>query len=424
MITKKRLSNESKMKNVNSIVIAVILTSNFISIMLASIKIKDEGLLPIIFVSGLLITYITAFIFRTDVSTSGKSNIILVYFILFFFLLTFIFRGLNSFASVYFKDFMAFGMILLFLSLIPFSSRSIIRFTMYIGNFLLLNPLDLANYISLNTTIDRVGMGASYAMLPSVIATIIFFFFLRKEKKSKVNIISYISNGYLLLLILTEGTRGAVLSIVVLSFFIAYLKINQNIKKEIKYLYPTIYIAVGALLFWITFNIERIILSYSLLLTKLGFKSATLIKTSNLIEDEGIIGVFNSRDTVYLNAIDLFKESPIWGHGIGSYADFYHGTYPHNMFLQLMVEGGLILTIPFLFIILFGVWTLIKPWSVDRYHSDIKYLILLLGTISIPRLMLSSYLWQNQSFWLLVFVILSISSRKKISREVSIHSTI
>ena len=54
-----------------------------------------------------------------------------------------------------------------------------------------------------------------------------------------------------------------------------------------------------------------------------------------------------SRDTMKDTAIRLIKEEPVWGYGIGTFQTFSgsFGTWAHNNYLELMVGGGIILTI-------------------------------------------------------------------------------
>jgi O-antigen ligase len=63
----------------------------------------------------------------------------------------------------------------------------------------------------------------------------------------------------------------------------------------------------------------------------------------------------DERLSSYRAAYEIFKDAPIFGHGIGSYgylADDLPGAYPHNLELELMVSGGILgLLLFFLFLI-------------------------------------------------------------------------
>src|SRR5699024_3188038 len=116
----------------------------------------------------------------------------------------------------------------------------------------------------------------------------------------------------------------------------------------------------------------------------------------------------SGRDTIYENVIKLILENPIIGKGISYYAVYSEGWYPHNIVLQLMLETGIVLTIPILVMILLAIKVSFS--SVDKFKGNIgfKAFILFVFVSSIPRLMLSSYLWKEQFFWLLLFSMLSV----------------
>src|SRR5699024_8667549 len=81
--------------------------------------------------------------------------------------------------------------------------------------------------------------------------------------------------------------------------------------------------------------------------------------------------------------------------------------YPHNLLLHLLVEGGLLLTIPFILILMVGLWLIIKSWNQCSKMNHYRYLILLVFIISVPRLILSSYFCRDQAFWMLIFLSLN-----------------
>lgn len=54
---------------------------------------------------------------------------------------------------------------------------------------------------------------------------------------------------------------------------------------------------------------------------------------------------------------ELFLSAPIFGHGAGSYSVLTSQNYPHNLFVELLAETGLIMTILF-GVILMGFWNL------------------------------------------------------------------
>jgi O-antigen polymerase len=100
--------------------------------------------------------------------------------------------------------------------------------------------------------------------------------------------------------------------------------------------------------------------------------SVALKNAQNSTVREGVSNI-GYRGTIYNVSIDLIKELPLWGHGIGKFSPVYMNkqaeyfsknpnlipknaelmTHPHNELLFWWVEGGLI---PILSIIVFALW--------------------------------------------------------------------
>src|SRR5699024_316543 len=217
-------------------------------------------------------------------------------------LATFLYRGIGSYATSYFIEFLAFGVIVYLLTLIPYANRKVIDFTMLIGNIILINPLGFVDFISLDPSVDRVKMGATYAMLPSVVATIIYMFFLRDGKRKIINFISYLSNIYLFILILTEGTRGAVMALLILFGIIVYIQLTKRVKKNDLYIYPISFVIISAFTTVVILNIEKLLYLLNDILKSLGVELATIDKTIYMIDRKGLVGALNSRDIVYQKA--------------------------------------------------------------------------------------------------------------------------
>jgi O-antigen ligase len=58
-----------------------------------------------------------------------------------------------------------------------------------------------------------------------------------------------------------------------------------------------------------------------------------------------------TRYDLYARAVSLILEQPLIGYGSGGTATYFNGTYPHNIFLDVLFNGGLLLFIPFICII-------------------------------------------------------------------------
>ena len=67
----------------------------------------------------------------------------------------------------------------------------------------------------------------------------------------------------------------------------------------------------------------------------------------------------SGRITLYINALEMFKQKPILGWGSGVFANLY-GIGTHNIYLQLLAENGLIGFILFVTLLFINLSTTIK----------------------------------------------------------------
>lgn len=115
-------------------------------------------------------------------------------------------------------------------------------------------------------------------------------------------------------------------------------------------------------------------------------------------------GETSGRDAIYLNAIQNFLDSPLFGDyylvssGIGS------GGYPHNFFIEAFMTTGLIGGIPYLILVAISVYRSFE--LIKLGHESGWIALLFLQTLVYG--MFSSSLYSSQDFWALSFFLLSI----------------
>ena len=78
------------------------------------------------------------------------------------------------------------------------------------------------------------------------------------------------------------------------------------------------------------------------------------------------------------------------------YEDKYNSGYIHNLFIQIVYEGGLIWST------LFGVWIIMSIKKFTKLNEEQKQFIIFLIAIAIVQLLFSSYYWGSQKFWFLI----------------------
>lgn len=416
------ITKQNRVLKINSLMIAVVLCSNFIAITLAALRIVSEGFLPIIIISALVISWCTTVIRSPKCITIRKNSLLFILFIMMFFIITIGIRGYDSTVIEYFYEFMGYGFIVYLITLLPFHPYKVIQYTMFIGIIFLISPNEILNHIGLaNSIYGRIDMGSSYAILPCIVAAIIHFAFFRKQKHF-LNTIGYLTNLILLIILMTQASRGAVLAIFILICLIYYVKIVKKVRSNRHLLImfmSNVIVIIGIL---IVINLKELLLWSYQFLQGLGIEVAAILKTYTMVVNEdNILGLLNGRDYFYLKSFELFLQSPIWGHGIGIFGDNY-GSYPHNLFLQLLNEGGVMLMFP-VGAVLFGcIQLFLKPSSKDETVNEWRYLLILLFIVAVPRLIFSSYLWQQQSFWLMVFTYFLIKNLHK-KNKYSLYSS-
>src|SRR5699024_5131457 len=110
------MGNNNVLRTVNSFIIAIIISSGFIARMIAALGGLEEGIVPALFIFALLVSFITIILTKDRIKIE-KNSMIFLYFIILIFLLSFLFRGFDSYASIYFIEFVFYGIITFLLSL-------------------------------------------------------------------------------------------------------------------------------------------------------------------------------------------------------------------------------------------------------------------------------------------------------------------
>lgn len=157
-----------------------------------------------------------------------------------------------------------------------------------------------------------------------------------------------------LLTILIAGGRGGLVAYILFGIIFLVLTVRSKqitTQQVIKFILEIILVILGGL------YIVRIA-SNSTVSTS-GFNR--LLGFLNGAGDVGRAGIWNK-------AISSFINSPFVGHGIGSV--FYEvGQYSHNIFLDLLVETGLLGTLLFVFFIIYYLRTLFRMMRCDICNS-------------------------------------------------------
>lgn len=229
-------------------------------------------------------------------------------------------------------------------------------------------------FIQRDYSIDFVySMGFSYAcLLPALV------FLNRVFLDFKI---SYLLSTLLItLLIMVLGSRGALLCVAV------YLAIMLVKQKSFKLLFGvslfigSMYILKKNILLFIANSIEKI-----------GISSRTI----GILLNNDIISHLSGRDYLYQLILDKILQNPFVFRGINASYVIFDGVYPHNIFLELIYDLGLVIFIPVFCLLVF-----LSYKTVFSGRSDVNEIECILFSMAIPSLLVSGSLWISWNFWM------------------------
>ncbi|MDT3766198.1 O-antigen ligase family protein [Priestia filamentosa] len=381
---KKKIEQQqipTRLIKINSFLIAVIISANIIAMAINMlIGLNNSIILPFI-VSALISLVI-----------NKKVNLIIIVplslFILSFFGISYIQIGASIHLKEYLLSFFTFGITSFIIASQPFEVKKVMNYITLI--------YVLTSWVFINLDIDNMlpgnKMGLGYLILPIILVCIHQIFYVKFSLSKKIFYLVILSwYGYFMIEV---GTRGGFLSIAlyILLLFVFGKKLNPS---------RLMICLLGLGLFtFIYSNFLSLLLSTKNILEDLNLNSYFINKSITLIRENNIL---NGRNTLYELAFEGFKENWFYGNGIGFFHDFF-GIYVHNLFLQILNEGGILLLTPFVLIMFYGLFLMFFSKKIDR---SFKLFICFIFSLVIPRLMVSSIFWKEQIFWILIIIMIS-----------------
>lgn len=188
------------------------------------------------------------------------------------------------------------------------------------------------------------------------------------------------------------GGRGAiVLSAVYV--FICLIK-KKTIKRHMKLILQLILVTLTGILVLYLVGASDVLVR--------GFERATSFITSEGISWENTSG----RNYLYPRVIARIKENPIMGLGIFAYRNIYG--YPHNFFLEVLAQGG---------VIYFAIVMPTIIWCISKYIKNIKMqpsfeIIGILAVYPCVMLMFSGTYMASTIFWFTFGILLGMKGKK------------
>lgn len=247
-----------------------------------------------------------------------------------------------------------------------------------------------------------VSMGTCYALLIPVLGDLVYLrFYYRKESiRMKIIMLFFAAiNLFYLVQMAMFGSRGPILCAVLLimSFFI--IRIDDN--KKVFFRKGRVLIIIIGLLFLI-FSFTAILQALQNFLAKFDI-SLNVVDKFLRLDDNG--DMTNGRESLSTMAWKGIVESPLWGNGISQFNNNTGEGYPHNFVLQMLYDGGIILTLAIMVPVTQSLIRKLKTISENKFSFFV-----LLFFASVPGALFSGDLWNASTLWMFFGFVLAKNS--------------
>lgn len=252
--------------------------------------------------------------------------------------------------------------------------------------------IGLYPFVSFLSSMNYMRFG--YAMLPSVIMFAYALF------DSKFRSVFWLAAFFLSsLLMLIYGSRGTIVTLLIYPVLIFVSSKTISAKKKLLFLV----IVTTFTLMTIKFDLLTKGLDY--LYFDMGIKTYSLAKL-RMMTASGLAASSSGRDTIYKALVEIIRKSPAIGHGVGAAQRYLgEGYTAHNIFLQILVETGIVGLICWS-----SVWffCLIEYSRIGKARGIGFYrIVTMLGAISFGRLLVSSDMWLRPEYWFFTSMLIS-----------------
>ena len=299
------------------------------------------------------------------------------------------------------------------------------NYSIYKINSFLIYTIIPCFFVSMATDKKIIDILKSFIIYFIILSILFSFINLRYDtyKVLEIFVGNYISTGiaygicflYVLFDFKCKNILYKILKFGILSIFI-FLIINTGARGPTISLLFTIFISC---LFYFFKNKIRIIYLFMFLLSMIiFFLSINLINSDNFLitRYEGIDRLMNSyqnikmlnfdelsKDRLYLykNAYKNFLEKPFFGKGIGN--NTYGGMYPHNSFMEIAAEVGIVGFVPFIVLIIYWFYFFVKSEMKFCKMSEYRFIKYLFIFILFESLFSGTIFW-NIQFWSLLIL--------------------
>jgi len=227
---------------------------------------------------------------------------------------------------------------------------------------------------------DYMGYGYKLA-LPAFLGIFIGFHYLRIKWMIVFEVIAF-------LFLMMFANRSALLTAV--TFICLYILISHSFSWTRVVKRAALFIALFIVAYLNIDDLMNVLFQYT---SEANFRNYAIQKLNYFLTsgsaDEAF---FSGRIQIWKQAIDMFLDQPVIGHGAGKFQDVY-GYYPHNMILDVLVTSGLCGLIVV-------VWFLFRSVNVLlRSAGELRIFSLLLLALWFPKLLFSMMFVNDTAFW-------------------------
>lgn len=282
--------------------------------------------------------------------------------------------------STYIYNYLLYGFLPVFFLSFTKNFAAILRFytifSLIVGFIYLIDP-----FIDYQLSGGYMPFGFN-VMLPTCTGCILLIFYY----KEKIGLPLFL---LFMVVSLIFSNKGATLSSL-LVFVFAYIYISKRGKEVFfRLIFSLLFILVLISSF-------PVIVEFGWFLTKL-FKvdGSYALSTSQMILDGRDALVLGARYDVWQEAINMYSTKPNVGLGIGYFEKYSIQPYPHNFYLQVLVESGIYGATIFTLFLLISFYKLFKMKNIDK---KIFASLMLIQWMS--SLMISLSYWVFMPFWI------------------------
>lgn len=302
-----------------------------------------------------------------------------------FFLLMAAFLGFNVLfagnAVVYqhIYNFIIYGVIPIFLLINVRDYSKVLKYWSYIGvlqgALFLLDP-----FVGFKWSGGYMPLGFNH-LLPAFAASVVIWLYYEKKWGLIATAVFFVD-------MLINTNKGSPLTAVVLFvlFFLMMRKIKYNKKATGAILGLS---ALAGLVVALRFQLLELAVSLAKTLGVSSYSLNTLKEMLYKSPDR----IFASRTNIWDDVILAFKDSPIFGIGIGTFQN-ETGKYPHNVMLEVLSSSGVFA------LVFFCIMIVVSALSIRKLKGDKKVLMFTFLILWIVPMQISLSLWNYMFFWI------------------------